>query len=1073
VDQLKAEPSDVALENPQVLGQLEAAIRAGELSEARVIYRSWLQGQSPDAASASSIGELLADFSSTPATYADVAVVTLRCVSVRGLLPDPNPTNQIIRSVVQLVETATPDLFKFLGVNTKGQNFEKFERLVGAHQFITGLLDCFLIPYGDLDGLLAARKDIVGSLNHSAIRAYGQPYKVNEVRGLVEAIFGRLKKISQVSETLLDDVEASQRTIKDGFDFISENEAFLAKEYLKPFLDNVEKVLRAFLISMHGKFASQISRIHHETALKKHYPLRDRGRDIRISIPLRNLGPGSAVDVRATITSDNENVAMDALTKLLGSISPGEFSVAFDILIVEPCEQFDVLVEVEWGEIGSPRRKKDVFLYSVLAQTGNVDWAAREYWHPYSTDVAEGERFIGRRDKVRQVASKLLRTPMEPFYITGQKRIGKTSLIKAAAEFARETAAPGTLSFHYVLWGEIAHVDPSISIRQLGESLEDYIFSQLPEGVNFSHGNYDGSLSHITKVLDFAYKLFPEKKFVFIVDEFDEIHEELFLKGNLASTFFANLRAISRAKNLCLALVGGENMPYIMDRQGQKLNNFSRINLSYFSRETEWEDFQMLIRKPSEGVLEWHEEAIAEVFNSTNGNPYFAKLVCAGVARSAIAERDADITASEVKLALEAEVSTLGANSFAHLYQDGIPKAVDEREPDILRRMRVLVALARCLRKGITGTAAHIADNRASSTLAESEIVPVLNELHRRGVLDEDDGAYTPALPIFRMWLMDIGTAQLVSDSLSEELAGSVLDQENAALVHSDEVVRLVKSWPTYRGRAVGVDEVRAWYQQVPSNRDQRLLFGLLQRVRVFSESLVRERLGSVHTILRQSLPTPVRKSKKDRRRDILVTYVDGPAKSGASYASLYAEENLIAADLVITRENFREKFLKFQAEGDISAVVIIDDIAATGGTLATHVESFAMEYGDLLSKAKLRIFALIATPTAEAEILRRVGQIEGIDIDFRAAEMITERDFAFPSDYSGWNSREDYERAHALCVNLGSRIYKNSPLGIGGMGLLIVFPTTVPNNSLPILHSYSKGGTGPQWSPLFLRPTN
>jgi hypothetical protein len=32
--------------------------------------------------------------------------------------------------------------------------------------------------------------------------------------------------------------------------------------------------------------------------------------------------------------------------------------------------------------------------------------------------------------------------------------------------------------------------------------------------------------------------------------------------------FFANLRALSRCRNVCVVLIGGENMPFIMDRQG-------------------------------------------------------------------------------------------------------------------------------------------------------------------------------------------------------------------------------------------------------------------------------------------------------------------------------------------------------------------------------------------------------------------------------------------------------------------------------------------------------------------------
>ena len=109
-------------------------------------------------------------------------------------------------------------------------------------------------------------------------------------------------------------------------------------------------------------------------------------------------------------------------------------------------------------------------------------------------------------------------------------------------------------------------------------------------------GDYDGSIADLIQVANFALQVAPNKKFVIILDEFDEIYQELFLQGNLAETFFANLRALSRCKNICIVLVGGENMPFVMDRQGQKLNNFSRNNLSYFSRTSEWSDFQLLVK---------------------------------------------------------------------------------------------------------------------------------------------------------------------------------------------------------------------------------------------------------------------------------------------------------------------------------------------------------------------------------------------------------------------------------------------------------------------------------------------
>jgi hypothetical protein len=317
--------------------------------------------------------------------------------------------------------------------------------------------------------------------------------------------------------------------------------------------------------------------------------------------------------------------------------------------------------------------------------------------------------------------------------------------------------------------------------------------------------------------------------------------------------------------------------------------------------------------------------------------------------RSAVTERDADITANEVTRATEAEVSALGANSFAHLWQDGVPKGANEREPDILRRMRVLVAIARCLRQTLPTTATNIALCKTSLNLSEVEITAVLNDFVRRDVLREEDKRYGFGLPIFSMWLVDVGVSQLIADALNEELANSVLAEENAAIVRSEEVVALSREWPTYRGRHIGADEIRMWYQQVKNPRDQRILFELLKRTRVFSETQVRERLKGAHALLRRSLPEFIIRKKGERRRDVLLAYIDGEGKSGASYASLYAEENGIGAECVIARGEFRARFMEHaNKNAPIAAVIIMDDIAATGGSIAGNVDQFLMENGDV-----------------------------------------------------------------------------------------------------------------------------
>lgn len=1073
------QPSSNSLENDQQddLSILEGLIQRQEagLDDARKVLRRILFSQADTEGSGQSIGDALALLARQPSKHPFAAIVLLRCLAVQDLVPEPNSTNHIIRSTVELCEGALPEIIGFLRIDQRAQNYEKFAILSDCHSRITEILDPLRSPYGDLDALLSTRREIVGCLNHSIIRKYTGPFRLTETRTTIESLFSKLKKISSLETTLLVDIEDCNRAISSVTAELDVAESFLNQNFLTPFLKTCETVLSQFLDSLRGRFATSITwggGSGHE--LQKRYPLHEPEREIQIIVPLRNSGPGMATDVRITVEAGGENVVLGGETIMLGNVLPGDFSITLDAMVISQCSSFKELLSVEWGEIGSPTRKSELFEYHVIAQSSAVDWQSLEYSTPYSTEVAEGDQFVGRMDKVHLLAAKLLRSPMESFYITGQKRVGKTSLALAAAQFAEVNSPANTLVSHYILWGAVAHADPSVALRQLGESIETFIADSLPPGLSVDKGDYHGSLAGLIKHSDAALQAVPDRKFVIILDEFDEIHQELFLQGNLAETFFGNLRALSRCKNICIVLVGGENMPFIMDRQGQKLNNFSRVNLSYFLRESEWSDFQLLVRTPAQGILDWHNDAVSEVFNITNGNPYFAKIVCAGVFRSAVSERDADITANEVRRATEAEVSVLGANSFAHLWQDGVPKGINEREPDVLRRMRVLVALARCLRQNLPPTASHIAEHRTSTSLSEAEILAVLNDFIRREVLREEDRQYGFDLPIFRLWLVDVGVSQLIADALSEELANAALAEENAALVRSEEVVALSQQWPTYRGRHIGTDEIRAWYQQVENQRDQRILFELLKRTRVFSETHVRERLKSAHDLLRRSLPEFVIRKRSDRRRDVLLTYVDGQGKSGANYASLYAEENGIAAECVIAPGDFRACFDKHvERNGSVAALIIMDDIAATGKSLSKNVDVFLSEFGDLLQSTTVRVVTLIATESAQSTLLRKIQRVEHIDIDFRSCEILPKEAFAFPADAAVWSSEEEKARAKALCIDLGSKIYKRNPLGYGNMGLLIVFPTTVPNNSLPILHSYSRTASSDAWKPLFPRVVN
>ncbi|MGB6406239.1 MAG: ATP-binding protein, partial [Planococcus donghaensis] len=941
-----------------ILNEFEVQTMAGNEVPARAALRNLLFGlaETPNDGSVADAISMLANRAQPPV---GAASVVLRAIAWEGFIKD-NTANQLSRSVVTLVEKSLPGLSSFLKLHEKNQTFEKYEILVGVKSWVDGRLTPLTVNFTSLTSLLASRKSILSSIAHGRLVEFGVIYKIPEITDTVSSVFTSLEQVSKISATLATDVETCEHTIKDALSLVKNNPSFITTEYLEKFLICASDRLHEFINSLRGRFTALIEQDWSGTTLPKRYPLRDIDRDLRILVPFNSKGRGAATDVRVNVMSDSQEILFLNEEVALGNVSPGKFSVALEIHVIDPSSEVSAILEMEWGEVGTALRKTAVFEVTVLAQASGVNWDEYTYADPYGTGPAEDAEFVGRQEQIQTLVARMLRRPMEPSYITGQKRVGKTSLATAAVKQAQALDPKRKLSWIYILWGQIAHEDPRISLQQLGEQIEESIFEELKDRIKLPNGNYEGSLSHLIKISAAAKLIEPNQRFVVIIDEFDEMPQELYLQGNLADTVFGNIRALTTTGNICLLLVGGENMPFVMDRQGQKLNKFSRVNLTYFDRASEWDDYIRLIREPSKGFLEWHEDSIYEIYYLTNGNPYFSKIICSKVFARALRERDVDITKEEVREAVRSEISRLDENLFAHLWQDGIFKPIDEREPIVLMRKRVLAALARCIRAGQPASITNIFSQRSSSDLTEAELNSVLADFVNREVLVEIDGVYRTVLPVFELWLIDVGLIRLASDALSQNLAADAQRAEDEARVLSHELVTLTQKWPTYRGRHIGNEEVRSWLDQCSSSRDQRALFNILKNTRFLSDSDVRERIRSVRLTVLGIVEAAVRRKTTERRSDIIITYVDGEGKSGLKYASIFAEENLIASTAIISPKEFGGTYRQHLTKHGVpKIIVLIDDLVGTGKSLAANIKSFHDDNIDVLTSDQPLLLAI------------------------------------------------------------------------------------------------------------------
>ncbi len=1006
------------------------------------------------------------------------AILLVRSLGVDGLLPENTQSNQIQRKLVQLVENALPDFCKEYAIAERKQTFEKFEIIRGIHKNILDKLKPISEVPASVERIKFSKEDIFRTLGNKIIKSYLQNLEFFRVSTSIKNLTDATSQLIGLEDAsfgvqLLD----TKNLVTGELAYCKEKPSFLTRDVFGRFLESVSAALVDLDKQSKGRFECVLEpKIADSGILAKRMPLHEVGRELKLTIPLINRGPGIAVNVVANIQA-TDNLAVNG-RMVLGDIRPGEFAFAVDALIVETSVESQdtaLVIELRWKKISQTEEFTRTFEVPISAQDPTIDWEKLRRIDPYSTGVAEGTEFVGRKKKVQAIANRLLRDRMESTYITGQKRIGKTSLALAVRDYLQAAQRGSRILELYLEWGDYAHADPVETLEALGHRINGFLAQHLPPSSPRVSGNYKGTLAPLNDLAQTLLSLASDKRFLIILDEFDEIHPEMYRFGALAETFFSNLRTLSSKKNMAFMLVGGEKMPFIMGAQGDQLNKFVREPLDYFSRTEEWTDYVDLVRRPVERQIRWDESALNAIFEMTSGHPYYTKLVCAKAFSNAVADHDVDITYNEVERARAVVIGELDTNSFAHLWKDGIQGDREKTQAEELNRCRLLVAIARCLRAGKSATRENILAERSIVGLSERDLDAHLRDFCRREILLERRGQFEFRVPLFKDWLVEDGFRKLITDTLGDEIAEQLRRAEDEARITPNELLTLIEKWPSYRGQRKTTDDVRGWLQQLDSTIDQRLLFKILQNLCFFGEAEIREKLTQAHRLVLENVPQFVKKKKSDRRQDIVVTYVDGLGKSGQFYASRYAEQNSISSRCVLDPGNFGEAVQAHEEKYSVTvnSVVIIDDIAATGKTLSKKVLEFFDKHRQFLADRSITgiVVVLLATKDGEDEIRKALQRLDSDKWDLRVCELLDDRYYAFKEENRIWASDEEYQRAKALSRDLGAKIYKDAPLGYGNLGLLVVFPDNCPNNSLPILHGYGKSQNG--WRPLFPRLTN
>lgn len=539
---------------------------------------------------------------------------------------------------------------------------------------------------------------------------------------------------------------------------------------------------------------------------------------------LKNLGPGYAFDVQVEIQDVDGYLYIDQPIKKYGELGPSNLQVVFEAN-VERCtkEKVGVFLYISWENFDKKRMRKE-YVFELKSQKNDIDWDYLKLLHPYSLEAVDTEEeLVGRNEVISNLYAKLTALKIESSIIYGQKRVGKTSIAQTIHNKIKKL---NNFTSVFIKMGDIDKTSSPKLINYLGNEIINEL-SYFNEFEGLTKPDFESALAPLIRYFKNIKHLYPEKKFVIILDEFDEIPSEFYHSTNIGDTFFHNIRSLSSEGYIGFVLVGGENMQ-IIKQSTDRLNKFYTFRVDYFDKSKRWKDFQDLIRRPVKDSIEFSDASILKLYEMTEGNPFFTKLICQNIYNSMCEKRSSYVTEDEVETAIIETVDSMDINHINHFWKDGLAEDDNAQRDNIeTQRRKFLVAFADI--KKTTGQMVVSKKELQENDLLKNSVAvnEMINSFLNREILSEENGAFRIKPKFIEKWLIERGSKLISTSFLNENAINELNKKENELYVKDKEILELSSSWGLYRGNKITPPELRSWLDQFRNNKEKRLIFHL------------------------------------------------------------------------------------------------------------------------------------------------------------------------------------------------------------------------------------------------------
>jgi hypothetical protein len=806
--------------------------------------------------------------------------------------------------------------------------------------------------------------------------------------------------------------------------------------------------------------------------------LRIVDRDILLSFSLRNSGRGHAHDISLHSVGETPTLQL-SLAEPGGpfDVAPGgEQLVRIRLLLSKPAKE--ISTTVKWI-CQTPLEKEAVFddKLIVTQQVTEVNWELLVGDPPYSLNpIRRPDRLYGRDTALHALTLASMSGASK--FVWGQKRIGKTSLLQVLRTQLSERFDTTCILLRM---GEVA----SLHEGEIGHLIAERLAECSPMSVNVpAEAEFGASIGRLVPFVELLCSQAPNRKFVVIIDEFDDL-DPAFYTGERGRQFVKALRSLSEV-GLTFFFVGSERMETIYRRHQADLNKWTNVRLDRIDSRTEC---KALIANPVANAIEFSREAVDFITDYCGGNPFYINNFCYQVFERCLQEHRTFVDDNDTDAVRHQLLRALGPTNFSHFWEDNPLLDQEERTRALAENCVALTCIAVLGGRyedqeeldAVQDSLPLSLGDRAS----EGELRRACARLLARNILTgvSEKGSFVISLPIFREWLAENAVSKLLTIWTAYKELTRVAISQSASLADTDAALDFsgftipeddllaVSQRLVYCGRQKDVADIRSWLRQFDDDARIEVAFLLLKRlaekgfINEGAKSLALARLEEMVRARRLEVGEKKWKIERGRLDNLCLTYVDSELKSGATTARelrniLRPGKGGPASDVSTWMRSH---------VGEDPMVVLVDDFAATGSTLVEGIQRFHGQvdpriWQRYLSEGRISVFIMFAFPEGLEHVRRQCAGIHAV-----AATTLGDELRACSPDAAIFNNEGDLRFTRDVLLQLGRELYPAEPLGFGDMGLLVAFHNACPNNTLPIF--WSNGVVGERnWKPIFPR---